>query len=70
LTTSTIGRHLSSPEPAPAGTRSDVLLDHHVEELLAALNELGRPYGWCSANRQTAPMDYTQLGSDVRAEFS
>jgi hypothetical protein len=45
-----------------------VLLDHHVEELLAALNELGRRYGWCSAKRQTAPAGYTQLRSDVRAE--
>jgi len=27
-----------------------VLLDHHVEELLAALNELGRLYGGCSVH--------------------
>ena len=56
------------PEPAPAGTQSEVLLDHHVEELLAALNELGRRDGWCSAKRQTTAAGYTRLRSDVRAE--
>jgi hypothetical protein len=56
------------PEPEPAGTQSEVLLDHDVEELLAALNELGRRYGWCLAKRQTTAAGYTQLRSDVRAE--
>lgn len=56
------------PEPAPAGTQCEVLLDHHVEELLAALDELVRRYGWCLAKRQTTAAGYTQLRSDVRAE--
>jgi hypothetical protein len=41
-----------------------VLLDHHVEELLAALDELVWRYGWCLAKRQTTVAGYTQLRSD------
>lgn len=57
------------PEPAPAGTQCEVLLDHHVEELLAALDELVRRYGWCLAKRQNTAAGYTQLRSDVRASL-
>lgn len=37
-----INDRVRQPGLGPAATHGDVLLDHHVEELLAALDELAR----------------------------
>lgn len=46
---------MPSSEPAPATTHSEALLDHHVEELLAAFDE--HLAGSASARRSSAASD-------------